>query len=59
MHLPGEIPRLWLEHDVENLIRLLDEGVPVTRICMLLDRSPDDVELKLKALAVKPNNQTI
>jgi hypothetical protein len=59
MHPPSETPRLWLEHEVENLIRLVDEGVPVTRICMLLDRSLDDVELKLKELAIKPNNQTI
>ena len=59
MHSQSKNPPSWSEHEVENLIRLLEEGVPVTRICMLLDRSLGDVELKLKELAIRPDNQTI
>jgi hypothetical protein len=59
MHSQSENLPSWSEHEVENLIRLLEEGVPVTRICLLLNRSLDDVELKLKELAINPGNQTI
>jgi hypothetical protein len=45
--------RSWPESEVESLVHLVEQVVPLSSICTNLKREPDDVLKKIRTLAIK------
>ena len=44
----------WSEKDVERLVRLVSQGVPLAELCRRLKRSRKDIEAELFFLCIVP-----